>query len=62
MGRMDPHLLALASSRSSEELQTLLNGEDGQTSGHVTDGSLTTLRASPYGGDMEANESRSWHG
>jgi len=61
-GNMDPHLLALASSGSSEELQTLLNGEDGQASGHVTDGSLTTLRASSYGGDMEANESRSWHG
>ncbi|KAG0531134.1 hypothetical protein BDA96_05G248100 [Sorghum bicolor] len=54
---MDPHLLALASSGSSEELQTLLNGENSQATGHGTDGSLTTLRASSYGGDTEANES-----
>jgi hypothetical protein len=56
-GHMDPHLLALASSGSSEELQALLNGQDGEASGHGMDGSLTTRRASSYGGDTEANES-----
>jgi len=45
-GNMDPHLLALASSGSSEKLQALLNGEDGQASGHGTYASLITRRAS----------------
>ncbi|XP_066338122.1 ankyrin repeat-containing protein At5g02620-like isoform X2 [Miscanthus floridulus] len=55
-GNMDPHLLALASSGSSGELQTLLNGEHGQTSGSsgTDDGSLPIRRASDA--DTEANE------
>jgi hypothetical protein len=32
LGNIDPRLLALASNGSSEELQILLNGEDGQAS------------------------------
>jgi ankyrin repeat protein len=53
---MDPHLLALASSGSSEKLQALLNRKDGQSSGQSTDKSLTTRRVISYG-DTEANES-----
>ena len=55
-GNMDPHLLALASSGSAEKLQALLNGEDGQSSSHSTDRSLTTRPVSSYG-DTEANVS-----
>jgi len=57
-GNMDPQLLALASSGSSKKLQALLNGKDGQASGHGSgnDGGLTTRRASSYG-DTEANKS-----
>jgi len=45
-GNMDPRLLALASSGSSEELQTLLNGEHGQASGcSGNHGSLPIRRA-----------------
>jgi len=55
-GNMDPQLLALASSGSAEKLQALLNGEDGQSSSHSTDRSLTTRPVSSYG-DTEANVS-----
>jgi hypothetical protein len=49
-GSIDPRLLALPSSGSSEELKSLLNGE-------ADDRALTTRRASSYGDDTEANES-----
>ena len=55
-GNMDPRLLALASSGSSEELQTLLNGEHGQASGcSGSHGSLPIRRGSCN--DTEANKS-----
>ena len=51
-----PRLLALASSGSSEELQTLLNGEHGQASGcSGSHGSLPIRRGSCN--DTEANKS-----
>jgi len=60
-GNMDPRLLALASSGSSVELQTLLNGVHSHGSGNGGtngNGSLPTRRAtSSYGDDTEANES-----